>query len=170
MSIAQAVNEVRQGLPRLQRQDDGRAPIGIVERLIMESTWWLTHPSGGPVHAPKHWERIQERGSRYEIEFGANSFLVETAILRCARRIREAADEVERTGKLISRGMLQRQLVNCLRQSVANYCGEEFDDYPIRGGYLEFGTTGICVGTFLGGIWQRTKLDLITEIVPEDEV
>ena len=165
MSSTRAVIEVRQNLPRLVKPD-GRAPIGLVERLVMDSTWWLTHLWGGSVHAPKHYERIQDGGGGYELEFGANRFLAEAAVLSCARVILDATGEVERTGKLLSRGMLEQKLLICMVQSVANYRGDRFTNYPIRlDGYLEFGASGICVSAFLSGIWERTKLDLITETV-----
>ena len=170
MSIAQAISETRKNLLRLQREDNGRAPIGIVELLIRDTTWWLTHPTGHPVRAPGHFERIHERGGRNEIEFGANSFLVERAILRCAETIRDTAELVETRGKLFDRAELWEKLVKCLRQSVSNYCGDGYDGYPIRGGFLEFGSTGICVTEFVDAIWQRMKLDGITEVVPDENV
>lgn len=75
MSLAHAIEEVRKNLPRLQRQDDGRAPIGIVERLIMDSTWWLTHPTGRSVRAPSHWERITDRGGDTKLNLARIHFL-----------------------------------------------------------------------------------------------
>src|SRR5262245_39842072 len=78
------VNEVRTHLEKLEKE--GRVSYGVAQRLVRDSAWWYGHPSG-PVHAPKHYERVTSGPQGWEIEFGADKFLIEVAIVRCKKEI-----------------------------------------------------------------------------------
>ena len=120
-------------------------PRPLAMRFVRDSTWWLTHPSGSPVAAPRHAERLTHGPYGWGLELGANTFLVSRAIQR-SKYVLLAAYARAEAGRPMSRRDVLASLRECIACSVANYAGDEFEGpYPVRGGFLEFGGTGILV-------------------------
>jgi hypothetical protein len=134
----------------------GKLRIAAAQRFTKNSAYWYGHPSGSPAHAPGHFERVQSGPNGWEIEFGANKFLVERAYDRCENLLREAVTTAG--GARIDRSELCNKMRLAVRGAVANYLNEEYtvlwdvtDD-----GYMLFGTQSIRVDAFI-----NTLLDYV---------
>jgi hypothetical protein len=138
-------------------------PIGLVQKLIADSAYWYAHPRG-PAKAPKHFERITVGAYGWEVPFGANSFLVEQAMLRCNNQVRSALAVVSNTDKKFPSLALREQLATSVRGAVSNYLGEEYQTlWAVTNGHMRFGAQSIHVGDFIFSYWQLAHLGLITE-------
>lgn len=73
MALADEVAHVKAKLSRFMEGE--RVRLGLAQRLVKDSAWWYGHPHG-PARAPKHFERVTNGAHGWEIEFGANYFLV----------------------------------------------------------------------------------------------
>lgn len=141
-----------------------RVPIGICERLIAESAWWYGHPVG-PVRAPNHVDNLYYGMYGCQIDFGANSFLVESAVSQCVAKVRATAEMIQLNGEIEKQSILRSSMAICVRYSVANYEGVEFESaYPCdENGFMHFGTAAISVEDFVQWMWIRTKAHTICE-------
>ena len=132
------------------------------EKAIQVSAYWYGHPHG-PARAPKHAERLEYGKTGLEIEFGANTFLVEQAIRRCAAAIEKAAESVIATGDPIDEAELRRQLGFAVCGAVANFDGVEYSGYyDASDGFMHFGTQAVHVASFVESIWGDSEADLLT--------
>lgn len=132
--------------------------LTIAQFFIEKCAMW-DHPTGRWVHAPKHARRIVNGRYGWEVEFGANKFLVGRAIQKCTIFIRDLINKVE-LGEVIYRDDISSRLNLIISGSVSNYEGEIFDGYySIELGLLRFGTQGIDVGEFKSYIIGTTEIN-----------
>lgn len=111
---------------------DGDYMRELAEKAVQNSAYWYNHPSGGPARAPKHADRMDYGNTGLEIEFGANSFLVEEAIRRCVATLRAAAEQVLDSEEPADEAGLRARLRLAVRGAVSNYRGEEYACYVRR--------------------------------------
>ena len=160
MYLSEDISIVRAKLKRLVV--NGRVPLGVAQRVISNSAWWYGHPKG-PVRAPKHYERISNGIHGLELEFGANYFLVETAIRRVFNIINDLVNTVESTGKKGSNSFLRLHMIATIEGAVANFNGDEYDGfYDSIDGFMIFGTQAISVNDFVNTICDFTEVYRIT--------
>jgi hypothetical protein len=109
--------------------EPGNVPISLAKDLIKASAFWVDHPQG-IIHPEPGWsDRIVKGPDGWEVQFGANYFLVERVILLCKRTILEELDHAEKSGQPIDRRLLYGRLITCVRKSVAGYDHSTFDYY-----------------------------------------
>ncbi|MBV1790802.1 hypothetical protein KQ940_22295, partial [Marinobacterium sp. D7] len=136
--------------------------VSIAQFFVSKYAMW-DHPTGRWVSAPKHAERIENGRYGWEIEFGANKFLVGRAIEKCTNYIRDLIYQVEQ-GHAIESGNINSQLGLIIRSCVANYEGEIFEGYySVERNLLRFGTQGINIETFKSYIIGTTEIDKIAK-------
>lgn len=141
----------------------GSVPLRVAQRLVSESAWWYGHPQG-PARAPKHYERIRPGPHGWELEFGANCFLVEKAIARCKDRIVQAIGTALASGSRVDGTALRKDMALAVRASVANYNGEEYSGfYDASDGFMHFGTQAISVNAFVDELFRLAGLHRICE-------
>ena len=129
--------------------EGGRVRLLLVQRLVSDSAWWYGHPKG-PARAPKHFERVTTGAHGWELEFGANYFLVEAAIRRCTVLISDAIRAVLENGVKVDCVKLREDMRWQVRGAVANFNGEEYGSYyDISKGFMHFGTQAINVNDFV---------------------
>jgi hypothetical protein len=126
---------------------DGMVSRKLAQRFVRESAWWLRHPSG-PTRARGHARRVYGSGSDWRIDFGANTFLVGSAILRCAKTMTQYLNEAKE-GQLSSPDNLIKRLRRNVRGAIANYDGDEYLLYPLEDNDMVFGTQSIDVQDFV---------------------
>jgi hypothetical protein len=143
---------------------DGDYMRELAEKAIKNSAYWYNHPSGGPARAPRHADRMDYGNTGLEIEFGANSFLVEEAIRRCLAALRAAAERALETEEPADETELRARLRLAIRGAVSNYQGEQYAGYyNASDGFMHFGAQAIHVESFLGTIWDDTEAYLLTD-------
>jgi hypothetical protein len=136
----------------------------LAEKAIKNSAYWFDHPSGGPARAPKHADRLEYGDTGLEIEFGANTFLVEEAIRRCVAALKVAAERALEAEEPADESELRARLRLAIRGAVSNYQGEEYAGYyNATDGFMHFGAQAIHVESFLGTIWDGTEAYLLTD-------
>lgn len=159
MALDAAVSAVSQKLQRFL----GIVSIGAAQRLIRDSAWWHGHPHG-PARAPKHYDRVVYGAHGWEIDFGANFFLVEKAIRRCAAVIEEACAEVLRTGNTVDASTYRYKMSLAVRGAVANFQGNEYESYyDTTDGFMLFGTQAIRVDDFVNSMCELSDFRLIAD-------
>lgn len=137
----QTVRQLRRRTSWLRREED--IPREVARRFVKASAWWLTHSSGMPVRAPGHADRLSHSHHGWELEFGANVFLVGKAIARCRDALNDFFDHAAR-GALPRLTDVRRTLHQRISGAVANYNGDEYQGYyPISDGQLVFGAQAI---------------------------
>jgi len=148
---------VRQKLGEWRR--GGTVSPYLLRQLIEKSAWWYDHPQS-PTRAPRHADRLAKGLDGLEIQFGANYFLVESALNRCERSIIDALQRAEASNELIDGKALRRKLIIDICVSVADYSHEEFwGGYPIDdNGFMHFGTQAISISDFVSEIWKLASL------------
>lgn len=155
MSLAEDSEIIRTKMTRFVK--DGRMPIGVAQRIIKDSAWWYGHPQG-PTRAPKHYERVTRGRHGWEIEFGANTFLVESAIWGCIVALDEAIKAALSTGSKVDESGLREKMSLAVTGAVANYNGDEYlSYYETFKGFMHFGTQAINVNDFVSTIWVLTE-------------
>ncbi len=136
---------------------DGRISAGAAQRLISDAAWWYGHPHG-PTRAPDHYKRVTFGRHGWEIEFGANSFLVGHAISRCITAVERAVNQVLTTGSKVQESRLREEMTLAVRGAVANFDGNEYQTYyDVHKGFMHFGTQAINVDDFVRTIWTLTE-------------
>jgi hypothetical protein len=141
--------------------DGDYMPMEVADRVIRNSAYWYGHPQG-PARAPKHAERLTQGDTGWELVFGANTFLVETAVRRCVRTIEKAAEAVKKTDKPINENALARDLAYAVQGAVANYQGLEYSGfYDASDGFMHFGTQAIHVPSFVATICDEAQSYLL---------
>ena len=100
----------------------------LAQDLIKASAFWVEHPQG-ITPAPGMSDRIVIGFHGWELTFGANSFLIERAILLCKRTVLEELDHAQKSGQTIDRGLLYGRLITCVRKSVADWSHQPVDYY-----------------------------------------
>ena len=108
--------------------DSGKISLTLAQEIIEGCAWWEGHPSG-PVRARGHAKNIQGQNGSWRLDFGANSFLISTAVLRSCNRIRAWLSK--RNGEILSTDWaeLHSSIASALRCSVSNHSGDEYDYY-----------------------------------------
>ena len=160
MSIQDGAEEV---LVNVALIGDSVTFLEVAVEAIRNSAYWYGHPHG-PARAPRHADRIVDGRHGWEIEFGANTFLVGLAISRCMARIEEAANVAAEIGSPVN----ERDLRGCLeldvRGAVANFDGNEYLGlYDAGDGFMHFGTQAIHVASFVATVCDRAQIYLIAE-------
>lgn len=136
--------------------------LTIAQFFIEKCAMW-DHPTGRWVHAPKHARRIANGRYGWEVEFGANSFLVGRAIERSTNFIRDIINKIE-LGEVVYSNEISSRLNLIISGSVSNYEGEIFDGYyAIERGLLRFGNQGIDVNEFKSYIMGTTEINKLTK-------
>ena len=140
---------------------DGEYISETAEKVIRNSAYWYGHPHG-PAQAPKHADRLEYGDTGWELKFGANTFLVEEAIRRCASIIEKVAKSVLETDTPIDESKLRRELEYAVRGAVANYEGVEYAGYyDASDGFMHFGTQAIHVASFVATICDEVETYLL---------
>ncbi len=120
-------------------------PLDLAEKFVMSSAWWHTHSSGRPVRAPRHADRIYKSSRGWALDFGANTFLISTAIERCSIEINNALDHTTSEGDM-DLHELKEKLKLHISGAVANHEGYEYEGYyPLEGNDMMFGAQSIDV-------------------------
>jgi len=160
MDVAKDAVFIRDRIKRLIKND--QVPLGVAQRLIIDSAWWYGHPHG-PARAPKHQERISRGLYGWEIEFGANRFLIELAIRRSVRSIEEKVSIVEKYKTGFNRQDLKEKLIQQVQGSVANFDGAQYSYlYAITDdGFMMFGTQAINAKNFADTLINYTEINRI---------
>jgi hypothetical protein len=142
----------------------------MAEELLKVSVYWYHHPSGFPVHAPNHVKHIysssirpridakaETKSSQWSIDFGANTFGISTAILRCQSALLEFLNTSD-NGYTLSIEQVKQILRLKIRQSVMNYDGYEYNLYPINyDDHMIFGASSVCVNDFINHILRQCQ-------------
>jgi hypothetical protein len=114
--------------------------------------------------APLADEKQREAHHGWEIEFGANIFLVELAIRRCVAQIENAASQASETGAPVNEAQLRKALALAVRSSVANYNGHEYlGYYDASDGFMRFGTQAIHVASFVSTVCEIAEVYRVVE-------
>src|SRR5690606_9250012 len=114
-TTAQIAASTRRALERLCDRH-GAVPKELAQRLIANSTIWLSHKDG-PCLAPSYADRVESDSNTWQIAFGANSILVANAVRRCRRIIEDAIVRWE-AGSPIEGKILREQLRRSFQSSV----------------------------------------------------
>ena len=109
--------------------EPGNVPISLARDLIEASTFWVGHPQG-IIHPEPGWsDRIVNGIHGWEVQFGANYFLVEQAILLSKQAILAELDRAQILSQPIDPKLLYGRLITCVRKSVADYSHNTFPYY-----------------------------------------
>ncbi len=135
----------------------------VAEKFIANSVYWYDHPCGRPVEAPGHINNIYGSEKNWRIDFGANTFLISNAIVRCQKKMILFLDRLD-SGYYINLIDLRNALEFCLRSAVANYEGHKYESlYPLvedkyHNKYMKFGSQAIRTDYFINEIFKLVKL------------
>lgn len=149
MNIQRPAEEIEVARAAIERFcSNGRVKLGLAQRLIKESAYWYGHPQG-PVAAPRHYERVHMGPHGLQLEFGANKFLVGTAIVRCRDGLLVMLDAIE-AGKPPEWASASFRLQRTVCGAVANHFDEEYPQFwETHDGHMLFGTQSIHVPSFV---------------------
>lgn len=142
------------------------ADVSITEEVaklfIKKSAWWLKHPSGSAVRAPRHQHNVYGSNPDWKIDFGANTFLVGRAIQRCLNTIESALEKISK-GELVSYQDIRDRMSLNVRGAIANYDGYEYEGYysAIEGNDMVFGTQSIDISDFINCAIELTRFDSV---------
>ncbi len=141
-------------------------PYRLAYEFVADSAWWLTHSSGSPVRAPGHARRLYSHDEHgWAVDFGANTFLAEVALSRCALTLHTALEDAAVGARLDHRG-LRKRVVRAVRGAVANYSGEEYAGYyPCSGSDMVFGAQSIDTKDACNFLFKETGIDRILELM-----
>lgn len=155
------VEVVTQQLMRML-DGNGRMKSGVAQRFISDSAWWVDHPKG-PVHAPKHHERVTYGIEGWEIVFGANKFLVGQAAERCSGHVLvKTLPQVVKSQTKVEWLKLQQELAMIVRGSVLNFADREYDCYgDLWDDHMRFGAQSINVKDFVNCFYQLAKIQRV---------
>ena len=135
---------------------NGRISIILAQQLVEQSAYWHGHPSGRPVSAPNHANRIYCGSRGWAIDFGANTFLIERAFFYSEKML------IEYLYTLGTGSFEKKEAVNRMRRavcgSVSNHIGDIYDSYWSNNGFLVFGTQAIKVDNFIQLIFEIIDL------------
>ena len=155
---AQRSNELRNKIEKLSTHQ--AVERSLAEEFIRKSAYWYDHICGYPVKAEKHARRVEGSKTNWIIEFGSNTFLVGKAICRCQATLLGFLDQLSHRNQNISIEQLREKLILDVRRSVANFNGDEYDEYScIEKNYMKFGTQAINIDDFVNLICQKVELD-----------
>ena len=138
--------------------DSGKISLTLAHEIIEGCAWWEGHPSG-PVRARGHAKNIQGQNGSWRLDFGANSFLISTAVLRSCNRIRAWLSK--RNGEILSTDWaeLHSSIASALRCSVSNHSGDEYDYYSAgTEDKIIFGVQAISINGFVLVLGSKLKL------------
>lgn len=155
MASQESVAVVQKKLSRLAVE--GKVPLGAAQRLIRDSAYWHGHPQG-PTRAPDHSRRIVHGRFGWEVEFGANYFLVGRAIARSVYWVGRYIALARPGGPRPLLSDIGEELRLEVIRSVANSNHELYGNYPEQDGYLLFGTQAIHVPSFVNKILAFTEV------------
>ena len=152
------MEQVRERAPWITRTET--IPLYVAKEFVERSAWWLTHSSGWPVRAPRHADRIYNSHHGWAIDFGANTFLVGSAVERCRVEIGDYLDLLV-SGQAPPLNILKQTLKQHISGAVANANGYEYSGYyPINDeGRLVFGAQAIDVDDGVAYIFEATGID-----------
>lgn len=116
----------------------------FAQGFITRTAHW-DHPSGQLVSAPNHSENVYGSiESGWKIDFGANTFLISKAALKCKEEALRILEDIMEGG-LVHKELLMSSFIKNIRASVVNTNGGAFKHYPITRDYMMFGTQLIDV-------------------------
>ncbi|MDM8515335.1 hypothetical protein QUF76_03990 [Desulfobacterales bacterium HSG16] len=159
-------------LDKLGNIKKGTVPQTIAIQFIEECAYWYGHPSGGPVHAPNHSRNIKSTDDRnWQIDFGANTFLVGNAISKCQKTIQNLLNNISlqkiKKNTLVE---LRKELLENIAGSVSNY-GRQYRTYPVSKGHMIFGTQSIYTNDFITLLLRIVPVDsFILKYLSEKEI
>lgn len=137
---------------------NGKVPFVIAQKFIQNSAYWHEHPSGHPVHAPRHFKRVQNGNTGWEIKFGANTFCVGMAIKECINLVRKELEKSQHTH--LNYTILRYSMQMIISSSVANHNEELFYEYSVDDdGYMLFGTQAINADAFIDTILDYIHIE-----------
>lgn len=150
------VNELLKKIDNLTK--NGNVPKAILTTGIEKSAWWLSHPSG-PVRAPRHAERLENKDQGWALEFGGNTFNVSTAFLLCMKEIKGSLQSNRTTPNFNKQSLpkLRQKLDDAVCRSVYSSTGCRYNKYPMDQNKMIFGTQAINV---------KELIDYLFEIIP----
>jgi hypothetical protein len=153
----EVVKAARAKVQQLSAQ--GEVELELAKEFIRESAYW-DHPSGSLVRAPKHAERIYSHRNNWVLDFGANLFLVGTALYRCQQALLEFLEKAE-SGDVMPKSQLRENLELIVRGAVANHEGDEYDGcaFPMHNNFMIFGNQAINIYDFVNLIFSKGGID-----------
>jgi hypothetical protein len=151
---------IQQSRTKLAKFDEaGKVPLYFAQRMVQECAYWYGHHNG-PARAPGHHERVTGGPHGWEIEFGANKFLVEQAIRRSKAAVLDALNEAEARNTTIDCVALRDKLQKVVRGAVANHLDEEYPTlWATHEGHMLFGTQSIHAGDFVNAFLKISKAE-----------
>lgn len=156
------IPKVRQTLRRYIRSAGERSIDEETARFfIRNSAWWLRHPSGYAVRAPRHQDNVYGSDPDWKIDFGANTFLVGRAIQRCLNTVDFTLEKIS-TGELITLDNVRDTMFYNITGAVANYEGFEYEGYysAIEDNRdMVFGTQSIDIEDFIRCVMELTGFE-----------
>jgi len=138
----------------------GRVSKAMAVAFIEKSAWWLTHVSG-PVRAPGYASRMEGNESSWRLTYGANTFHVTRAIVKCSKELQKFLQKNRDNPKFTEDTLTE--LKQCLSASVcgcvSGYGGQMYDQYRMDKDEMVFGAQAINVKEFINCFFEVVPVD-----------
>jgi hypothetical protein len=139
---------------------DADVPHDLAYGLVASSAWWLRHPSGTPVRAPNHAQRLVASSNLgWIVEFGANGFAAGYALSQARIIARDVMQRYQK-GEAADEAQVRALLGDAVKASVFNHAHELYSPgtYHIEGNDLVFGVQSIDVKDCVDHLIELTGL------------
>ena len=139
---------------------NGKISRATAVHFIEKSAWWLTHPSG-PVREPGYANRIEGPETALSLKYGANTFKITQALLKCIKIIRKFLKKNLANPQLSEESLenLKNSLVVAISGSVTRFDGSSYNQYRIKGDEMVFGAHAINVKEFIDCFFGMVPVD-----------
>lgn len=133
-------------------------PKYLAERLVKDSAYWYGHPKG-KVRAPKHADNVVLGPIGWEVEFGANKFLIGMAIEQSKKCVLRHIEDSVSKDVSVNRLILTDELNRIVRGAVSNYQDEVYMTlWGVSDGHMRFGTQSICLKDFTSSFIEMFEI------------
>jgi hypothetical protein len=151
-----------------RRLPEGAVPLSVAQSFIRRATWWNTHASGGPVLAVGFAERITGVDGDRRLRFGANTFLVGSAILKCHGLLTQYVDAYK-VSNVTDPAQSITSMRTAIRCSVVGYDGNGLGLYPLKGDDMHFGAHSIDVRYFIKALLDHLPTEIAAPLIEANE-